>query len=297
MIEEFPNQQRQPRRFGFARKLLFLVGAFALGAGAMGIGAWSNGWRPVGWPLSVVHPLPAPPPVALSAEAPPTEAGLAARIAMLDQKLSRIEGEAKAAAANAGRAEALLVAVATRRAIERGTPLGYLEGQLRLRFGEALPNVVATIIASTHNPVTLDHLTTRLEILAPQLTGPDDQTTWSRVRHDLSGLFVLHSNSGGAAPSPKVRLDHARLCLKEGRIEDAIADVRLLPGAKVAQDWLADARRFADVGHALDALDTAALLEPKLLRDGGGKPIEQASPVAAPPVITTTATPAATAPR
>ena len=280
MIEEFPNQPRQPRRFGWAQRLFVLVVAFALGAGAMGFGAWRDGWRPVGWPLPVAHPLPVPAPVA----AAPTEAGLAARIAALDQKLSRIDSEANAAAANAGRAEALLVAIATRRAIERGTPLGYLEGQLRLRFGEALPNVVGTIIASTHNPVTLDHLTTRLELLSPQLIGPDDQTTWSRVRHDLSGLFVLHSNSGGAAPSPKVRLDHARLCLKEGRIEDAIADVRLLPGAKVAQDWLADARRFADVGHALDAIDTAALLEPKLLRDGSGKPIEQASPVAAPPV-------------
>jgi hypothetical protein len=294
MIEEFPNQPRQPRRFGCAQLLFALVVAFTLGAGAMGIGAWSNGWRPVGWPLPAVHSVPMPSPVATPTEAAPTEAGLAARIAALDQKLSRIDGEAKAAAGNAGRAEALLVAIATRRAIERGTPLGYLEGQLRLRFGEALPDVVETIIASTHNPVTLDRLTTRLQILSPQLIGPDEQTTWSRVQHDLSGLFVLHSNSGGLAPSPKVRLDHARLCLKEGRIEDAMADVRLLPGAKVAKDWLADARRFADVGHALDAIDTAALLEPKLLRDSSGKPIEQASPVAAPPVGTA---PAAIAPR
>jgi hypothetical protein len=73
-----------------------------------------------------------------------------------------------------------------------------------------------------------------------------------------------------AAPDPKLRLDHARLCLREGRIEDAIADVRLLPGAKAAQGWINDAQRYAAAMHALDALDTSALLEPKGLRDGRG---------------------------
>lgn len=280
-MEEFPNQPRLARRTGCAGRLAVMAGAFALGAGAMGGLAWHNGWRPVAMPFA--H-SPAPP--AATPDLPAmaaTQAQLAIRLAALDQKLAQTEARAAAAAGNAGRAEALLIAIATRRAIDRGSPLGYLEGQLHTRFGEALPNVVATVIAFARAPITQDRLVAQLDVLAPQLVGPEQQTTWSKVRHDLSGLFVLHSDSAPPAPSPQMRLDHARLCLKEGKIEDAIADVRLLPGAASAGPWLADAQRYAEAKHALDAIDTSALLEPKLLKDGAGKPIEQASPVAAKP--------------
>jgi len=281
-MEEFPNQQRVARRTGWAGRLAVMAGAFALGAAAMGGVAWQNGWRPVVLPFAHRTPAPtapAPSPQAMAS----TEVQLAARLTALDQKLAQTEARAALAAGNAGRAEALLIAIATRRAIDRGSPLGYLEGQLRGRFGEALPNVVTTVITFARAPITQDRLVAQLDVLAPQLVGPDEQTTWSKVRHDLSGLFVLHSDSAPAAPNPQLRLDHARLCLKEGKIEDAIADVRLLPGAKAATPWLADAQRYADAMHALDAIDTSALFEPKLLKDGAGKPIEQASPVAAPP--------------
>ena len=200
--------------------------------------------------------------------------------AALAAQLNSSAMQASAAAAQAGRAEALLAAFATRRAIESGKPLGYLEGQLRLRFGTALPDVVNSLIAFARQPVTQDRLVTQFEVLAPHLVGPDEQSSWSKIKRDLSGLFVLHSSSGANTASPKMRLGHARLCLREGKIEAAIADVRLLPGAKGAAQWIADATRYAEAMHALDALDTSALLEPKLLKDGAGRPIEQASPIA-----------------
>lgn len=275
MIEEFPNQPRAAQKAGCAGRALAFALVFLLGAGIAGFAAWQwRGLHPGGMPL----PFASGP--ALSPEG---EAQMEARIAALDQKLRSIETQAALAGGQAGRAEALLVSIATRRAIERGTPLGYLEGQLRLRFGEALPQVVNGIIAFGRAPITQDRLSAQLDVLAPQLTGPEEQqSTWSKVRNDLSGLFVLHSESRPAAPDPKLRLDHARLCLREGRIEDAIADVRLLPGAKAAQGWIADAQRYATAMHALDALDTSALLEPKGLRDGEGRLIEQASPLAGP---------------
>ena len=291
MIEEFPNQPRIRRRSGLGIRLAVMASAFALGAAAMGGLAWHNGWRPAVLPF-------APPPAATPAPSPQalasTEAQLAARLAALDQKLAQTEARAALAAGNAGRAEALLIAIATRRAIEHGSPLGFLEGQLRSRFGEALPHVVTTIIAFAKAPITQDRLVAQLDVAAPQLVGPDEQTTWSKVKHDLSGLFVLHSDSAPVGPTPKLRLDHARLCLQEGKIEDAIADVRLLPGAKGATQWLADAQRYAEAMHALDAIDTAALFEPKLLKDAAGQPIQQASPIAAPPQ--TAPAPAAPAP-
>lgn len=291
MMEEFPNQPYQPRKPRRLPRLALVALAFVLGGGAVGVAAWQSGWHPALPGLT----RPSPPPPAPMPLNPAQQAQLEQRVAQLDQRLARITADAAAAGAQAGRAEALLTALATRRTIERGQPLAYLEGQLRLRFGEALPNVVTTLIAFARKPVTVDRLSASLEMLAPQLAGPDEQTTWSKVKHDISGLFVLHSASNAASPAPRVRLDHARLCLKEGRIEDAIADVRLLPGARAAQGWLADAQRYADAAHALDALDTAALLDPKLLRDGNGKLINQASPIAAPPAAPpTSAQPTAT---
>lgn len=275
MNEEFPNQPRAAKRAGCAGRAIAFAAVFALGAGVTGFAGWQLGWMRHG-----IVPM-------MGAENPTLtplgEAQINARIAALDQKLRAIETQAALASGQAGRAEALLVSIATRRAIERGTPLGYLEGQLRIRFGEALPQVVNGVIAFGRAPITQDRLSAQLDVLAPQLTGPDEQQgTWAKVTRDLSGLFVLHSETRPAAPDPKVRLDHARLCLREGRIEDAIADVRLLPGAKAAQGWIADAQRYAAAMHALDALDTSALLEPKGLRDGQGRLIDQASPLAGP---------------
>lgn len=275
MNEEFPNQPRAPRRSGCVGPIFAFATVFALGAGVAGFASWQLGWLRHG-----AMPM-------MSANGPTLnpmgEAQINARIAELDRKLGAIETQAALAGGQAGRAEALLVSIATRRAIERGTPLGYLEGQLRTRFGEALPQVVNSVIAFGRAPITQDRLSAQLDVLAPQLTGPDEtQSTWSKVRRDLSGLFILHSETRPAAPDPKLRLDHARLCLREGRIEDAIADVRLLPGAKAAQGWINDAQRYAAAMHALDALDTSALLEPKGLRDGQGRLIEQASPLAGP---------------
>src|SRR3546814_10207214 len=59
---------------------------------------------------------------------------LAARVAELEQRLSRITLQAESASGNASRAEGLLVAFAVRRALDRGLSLGYLDAQLRLRF-------------------------------------------------------------------------------------------------------------------------------------------------------------------
>ncbi|MBA3939866.1 MAG: hypothetical protein C0520_01510, partial [Sphingopyxis sp.] len=81
---------------------------------------------------------------------------LAARVAELEQRLSRITLQAESASGNASRAEGLLVAFAVRRALDRGLSLGYLDAQLRLRFGDDQPNAVKTIIDTSRDPVTLE---------------------------------------------------------------------------------------------------------------------------------------------
>lgn len=213
------------------------------------------------------------------------QGGLDQRIAALEQRLARLDLQAEAAAGNAARAEGLLIVFATRRSIERGAPLGYLIDQLRLRFGEARPNSVQTVIDGARNPVTLDQLLARLDGLAPSLrTAPRDEGAFAKLRRELGELFVVRRED---APSPAAesRLERARLFLESGRADAAAAEVRNLPNAAPAADWIADAERYARVQRALELLELTAILEPRELRNAAGARVEQPSPAerAAPP--------------
>ena len=205
------------------------------------------------------------------------QGGLDQRLAAAEQRLARLDLQAEAAAGNAARAEGLLIAFATRRALEKGAELGYLADQLRLRFGDGLPNAVDTIIRTSRDPITLDQLIARLEGLAPRLAEPSGQSGFARFSEELSQLFVVRRESA-PSPQPQRRLERARLFLESGRTESAIAEVRNLPGVDNAQGWIRDAERYAAVQRALDLIETAAVLEPRNLRDGAGNRIEQLSP-------------------
>jgi outer membrane murein-binding lipoprotein Lpp len=190
---------------------------------------------------------------------------LAARVAELEQRLSRITLQAESASGNASRAEGLLVAFAVRRALDRGLSLGYLDAQLRLRFGDDQPNAVKTIIDTSRDPVTLERLRTELDALAPQLIGRDgggDGSLWTGLRRELSELFVVRA-AGTKSPRASERLDRARRYLSAGQADQAIAEVEAMPGAEVAGEWLIDARRYHEARRALDLIETAAILEPR----------------------------------
>ncbi len=226
-------------------------------------------------------PAPAPMPLA----APSTVAAVAnveARLALIEDRLSRITNEANSASGNAARAEGLLIASATRRSIERGAPLGFLEDQLKLRFGDAQPNAVRTIIAAGRQPLTLQWLSSQLEEATPALAGaPVQESNWASLRRELASLFVIRRAATSSA-TPLERAERAQILLKSGQIEKAIAEVERLPGAADAQGWIASARRYDAVQRALDQIETAALLEPRRLRDDRGQAVEQPSPVAPP---------------
>lgn len=209
------------------------------------------------------------------------QGGIDQRLAAAEQRLSRLDIQAQAAAGNAARAEGLLIAFAARRAIEKGAELGFLADQLRLRFGDALPNAVRTIIANSRDPVTLDQLIAGLEGIAPRLSEGNRQFSWDLIRNEFSQLFVVRREST-PSPQPERRLDRARLFLESGRVEAAIEEVSKLPGADNAADWIADAQRFAATQQALDLIETSAVLEPRMLRDGVGNRIEQVSPAVQP---------------
>lgn len=210
------------------------------------------------------------------------QGGLDSRVAAMEQRLSNLDLQLQAASGNAARTEGLLVAFAARRAVERGAPLGYLTDQLQLRFGEAHPNSVRTIVEFSRDPVTLDQLVARLQGLEPDLVkAPKDEGAINWLGREISGLFVIRRENT-PSPEPQRRLDRAQLFLESGRVDPAIAEVKNLPNAQEAADWIADAQRYAAARDALDMLETTAILEPRDLRDRTGQRIQQPSPAAPP---------------
>lgn len=271
------------RRGGTGLVLGTALVAFVLGAGAVGYAVW-EGMLPLAKPVApVATPVAAPTVAPAIADAP--QAALAARedtlegrIGALEQRLELLGPQADAAAAKAVRAEALLVAIAARRALDRGAPLGYLEDQLRLRFGDAQPNAVATVIDAARTPLTLEELLAGLDALGPTLAqAPDTAGPWQQLRHEIAGLFVFRRESA-PSPAPKALLERARLLIEAGRTSDAINAVSRLPGAAEARDWMVAARRYDSARRALDVLETSALLDGQITAEQA-----PAAPVAASP--------------
>ena len=208
------------------------------------------------------------------------QGGIDQRLAAAEQRLARLDLQSQAAAGNAARAEGLLIAFAARRSLERGAELGFLADQLRLRFGDALPNAVSTVISFSRDPVTMDELIARLEMMGPQLSESDAPPSFARMRRELASLFVIRRDDTPSS-RPQRRLERARLFLESGRVEPAIAEVRNLPGAERGRGWIEAASRYAEAHRALDLIETSAVLEPRRLRDGEGNRVEQPSPVEA----------------
>lgn len=217
-----------------------------------------------------------------SQQLPQVNIVLERQVAELERRLARIDLQSAAAEGNTARAEALLVAQATRRAIERGMPLGYLEEQLRLRFGAARPQAVETIVAAARQPITLTQLSAELHQLAPMLTGEDaDQGAWARFRRQMSDLFVVHRSAPGTS-GVATRLAQADLQLRSGQVDAASDVVAGLPGRAAASAWIARAKRYAETMQALDQIEQAALAEPEKLRNGTGEDVRQPGPAVSP---------------
>lgn len=300
-----------PRRRGSAGgRLLAMLLAFTLGAGGVGYLAWSgeldhilaqrSGQEQATSAGSAASGgtgnTPASGQAAAARASLDTVGSLETRLALLEERFSRIDFEADAASGNAARAEGLLIAFAARRLVERGEPLGYVSDQLQLRFADAQPRAVETIVAFARNPVTVDELGARLEALTPDLTdNTQNQNFWQRTRQEVVSLFRVRSDSPTLV-APQARIDRARLMLSARRIRTAIDEVERLPGAEAANTWIADAQRFQAVEQALDLIEMTAMLEPRRLKDSSDQPVNQPSPLAGPSSQATPEAPQGAAP-
>lgn len=206
------------------------------------------------------------------------DSGLSLRMADLETRLARITVQADMASGNAARAEGLLIAFATRRALDSGRSLGYLDEQLQLRFGAAQPEAVAIIREFSANPITQEALIDELESLSGALTTDTDEGFWGNVQREFEELFLIR-RAGTTSTASATRLDRARRFVRNGNVAAAVAEIEKMPGAAKAAGWLDRARRYAKVQEELEVLETAAIFEPKMLRDTTGSVVQQPSPV------------------
>lgn len=204
-----------------------------------------------------------------AAGAPITIEGLAAREAALDLQLRSIEvrlayadAASRSSAADASRAERLMIALAVRRRVDRGLPLGQYESILRTAFAADAPQPTETVVAAAKAPVTLSDLRQALDNISPKLmAGSVKNGIGSAIWRELSGLIVLRRES---TPSPRGvdRLDRARRLLDAGQVEAALAEVARMPGVTEAKSWTDAANRYIATRNALNALEMVALARP-----------------------------------
>lgn len=192
----------------------------------------------------------------------PASAAENARIASLENRVAEVENATQRAEGSAGRADALVMAFAARRAIDRGVALGYLENLLAERFGAQHQAAVATIITSSRQPVRLNDLISEYETLEADLRrGSPQDSWWTNFKRELGSLVEVH-RAERPAVNAEARYNRALQRLSTGDVDQALAETMRLPGAARAGDWTGKARRYVGVHRALDEIESAALLPP-----------------------------------
>jgi hypothetical protein len=258
------NSPSSRRSGGWAATLAWVILLILVGAGlaVWGLSRWDAGARFLG--ITPAQPELVMQPVSRLAGPVPAQRivdpAAAERLAVLEARLRNVENATQRTAGSVGRADALLVAFASRRAIDRGVQLGYLETLLAERFGSQNPRAVATIITAAHSPVTLDELTNDYARLEGELRrGAPDEGLWQGFKREL-GSIVAVRRATAPSPKPEARYDRAMSRLEQGQVDVALAETMRLPGATRAGPWIAKARRYVAAHRALDEVESSALL-------------------------------------
>lgn len=238
---------------------LILVGAAATtwALGRYEKAAQILGVAPTQQRVRFVAPPAEPAPTARARPAAPVDDD---QIESFEARLARVENATQRVEGSAGRADALLVAFAARRAIDRGVALGYLETLLVDRFGNGHPRAVATIVTGSHSPVSLAELTSDYEKLGPELRkGAPDEGLWAGFKRELGSIIEIRQASRPSV-RPEARYTRALDLVRRGEVDAAIAETMRLPGAARANQWVGKARRYVTIQRALDEVESAALL-------------------------------------
>jgi len=250
---------------GWGARLLVALVLILIGAAAAvwGLARYQPAARFLGVTPAAPQAVMATPKQAATIPAPEPQVATSrdnSRLVALESRLSQVENATERAEGSAGRADALVVAFAARRAIDRGVALGYLENLLVERFGAQHRAAVATIITASHQPVRLNDLVDQYQTLAADLRrGGSEDSWWANFTRDLGSVVEIHRSSRPPV-NAEARYNRALQRLSAGDVDRALAETMRLPGASRAGDWTAKARRYVIAHRALDEIESAALL-------------------------------------
>lgn len=193
-------------------------------------------------------------------QAPVADAAEEGRIQELEERVEQVESTAREVGGSAGRADALLIAFAARRAIDRGVALGYLEPLLIERFGRDHPQATSAIVSSSRTPVRLSDLQADYEALAPVLRSPAaDAGFWNGIRREI-GTLISVRRSDRPSTRPEARYARSLDLLRQGEVDKALAETMRLPAAGRADNWIRKARHYVATQRALDEIEASALV-------------------------------------
>ncbi len=248
---------------GWGTRLLLVIALLLAGAAGA---AWALAHYEQAAQFLGIGPKP-PPSATMPSRAPPQKIALVAgaaaesqEIEKIEDRLEQVETTTERVEGSAGRADALLVAFAARRAVDRGVALGYLEPLLLDRFGRTHPRAVATIVTGSHAPVRLNDLTSQYRELGPVLRSSAPTDGWvSQFQRELGSLVQIR-RADRPSTQPDARYLRALSALENGEVDIALAETMRLPGAGRAEQWIRQARQYVAVQRALDEIELGALL-------------------------------------
>mgnify|MGYP003349125466 CR=1 FL=1 len=156
-----------------------------------------------------------------------------------------------------------------------------------MRFGEAQPKAVATIINAANAPVTIADLAQGLDDITPRLLDTDGQQDWwTSTKRELANLVIIRKATS-PSPVPQKAIERAKLMVSAGRVDNALKEIERLPEHQDADNWLQMARQYNEARRALDVIEAAVILEPHSVPVGprpGATNVQVAPP---PPVVPT----------
>lgn len=264
-MEDVPAPAAPARSSPVRGLVIFALVCFAVGIVVMG---WLlSEWPPARNLLLGAPPISAPTTSAVPAAqhaAPPSPSVVTpvtpdAQMTHIEEQLAIIDQQASSASDDAARTERMMIAFAARRAIERGSPLGYLEGALTRQFGAQDAKAVSTIVKCARAPVTLERLEEGLDAARDTLLSDDRASNWfGRIWNDVGNLATIR-HDGEDTSSPDQHFNRARRALERDRVEMAIREVEAMPGKAGVRPWLDSAQRYVQVRRALDRLEAITL--------------------------------------
>lgn len=211
---------------------------------------------------------------------------VAKKVEQLERRLDKIGDNANGVPAFSPSQGPVATALRARRLAESGKPLGFVEDQLGLHFGDSHPDAVGAIQAYARSPVPFADVSKDLVRRGDAMIGRGGDTPlWQQLQREFSGIFKIRKR-GEPSSKPTRILQRAQEAIAGGDLEMAIVEIEQLQENDATRQWLVDARRFMKMKKALDIVENAALAKlPVQQLQPSPSPISPSQPIPSNPTL------------